>query len=99
MDTALWIIYRVLSILLYAFDFLLLVRAVCSWVPDFRSSKVYNLSFAITEPILKPVRKLMWKFDWARRCPLDLSFLVVVILTRAADGLLVRLFIFLMSII
>lgn len=99
MDTVIWIIYRVLSILLYAFDFLLLVRAICSWVPDFRNSKVYNLSFTLTEPILKPVRKLMWKFDWARRCPIDLSFLVVCILTTILDKLLAYLFVFLMNVI
>lgn len=97
MGTAIWIIYRTLSILLYAFDFLLLVRAVCSWVPDFRNSKVYNLSFTITEPILKPVRKLMWKWDFARRCPFDLSFLAVCILTSILDRLLAYLFIFLIG--
>ena len=69
--TAIYIIYRVLSILLYALDLLLLVRAICSWVPNFRDSMVYSLSFAVTEPLLKPLRKLMWKMDWARRCPID----------------------------
>lgn len=99
MATAILVIYRVLSILLYAFDFLLLARAVCSWVPDFRSSRIYNLSFAITEPVLKPIRKLMWKWDFARRCPLDLSFLAVCILTTLLDRLLARLFIYLITII
>ncbi len=97
MDIALIVIYRVLSIILYGFDFLLLVRAVCSWVPDFRNSRVYSLSYTITEPILSPVRKLMWRFDWARRFPLDLSFLVVCILTTLLDKLLNSLFIFLIA--
>ncbi len=96
---ALWIIYRTLSILLYAFDFLLLVRAVCSWIPDFRNSMVYNLSFRMTEPLLLPIRKLMWKWDFARRCPIDLSFIVLVLLTRGLDKLLAYLFIFLINII
>ena len=96
---ALWIIYRTLSLFLYAFDFLLLVNAVCSWVPEWRMSKVYMLSSRIIDPILSPIRKLMWKFDWARRCPIDLSFIVLVLLTRLLDKLLARLFIFLIAII
>ena len=96
---ALWIIYRTLSLLIYAFDFLLLVNAVCSWVPEWRMSKVYMLSSRIIDPILAPIRKLMLRFDWARRCPIDLSFIVLVLLTRLIDKLLARLFIFLISII
>lgn len=96
---ALWIIYRTLSLLIYAFDFLLLVNAVCSWVPEWRMSKVYMLSSRIIDPILSPIRKLMFRFDWARRCPIDLSFIVLVLLTRLLDKLLARLFIFLIAII
>ncbi len=89
---ALLVIYETLSLLIYVFDFLLLVRAVCSWVPNFRDSMVYNFSFRITEPLLAPIRKFMWRFDFARRCPLDLSFLVLVLLTTLADKLLGYLF-------
>ena len=96
---ALWIIYRTLALLIYAFDFLLLVNAVCSWVPEWRMSKVYMLSSRIIDPILSPIRKLMFRFDWARRCPIDLSFIVLVLLTRLLDKLLARLFIFLIAII
>ena len=96
---ALLIVYEVLSILLYAFDFLLLVRAVCSWVPDFRNSVVYNFSFRITEPVLVPIRKFMWRFDFTRRCPIDLSFIVLVLLTRALDKLLAYLFVYLISLV
>ena len=51
---ALLIVYEVLSILLYAFDFLLLVRAVCSWVPDFRNSVVYNFPSELLSLFLLP---------------------------------------------
>lgn len=97
MDVALIIIYRALSIILYGFDFLLLVRAVCSWVPDFRNSRVYELSYKVTEPVLEPVRRIMWRFDWARRFPLDLSFLVVCILTTLLERLLGYILVILIS--
>ena len=96
---ALWIIYRTLSLLLYAFDFLLLVNAVCSWVPEWRMSKVYMLSSRIIDPLLAPIRRVMLRFSWARRCPIDLSFIVLVLITRALDKLLAYLFIFLINLI
>lgn len=80
-----YIIFRVLSILLYGFDLLLLANAICSWVPEWRMSRVYILSSRIIDPILQPIRKFMWRFDWARRCPIDLSFIVLVLITRFLD--------------
>ena len=90
------IIYKVLATLLYGFDLLLLAHAICSWVPEWRSSKVYYISCKIVDPILKPIRKFMWRFDWARRLPIDLSFLVLVLLTRVADRVLAYIFLFLL---
>lgn len=81
----LYLFFKTLSILLYAFDILLLVNAVCSWVPEWRMSKVYIYSSRIIDPILSPIRKFMWRFDFARRCPIDLSFIILVLLTRFAD--------------
>ncbi|MBQ4510733.1 MAG: YggT family protein [Clostridia bacterium] len=96
---ALFIIYRVLSILLYAFDVLLLINAICSWVPEWRMSRVYILSSRIIDPILRPIRKFMWRFDWARRCPIDLSFIVLVLITRFLDGFVWRLYLLLSTFI
>lgn len=80
------IIFYLLNVILYVFDILLLVRAVCSWVPSFRESMVYRFSFTITEPILRPVRDLLYKIEWVRRCPLDLSFLVVIVIVNMLSG-------------
>ena len=79
------IIFYILNTVVYAFDMLLLVRAICSWVPSFRESMVYRFSYIVTEPILRPVRELLFRIDFVRRCPIDLSFLVVVLL---ANGLM-----------
>lgn len=76
------IIFYILNTIIYIFDLLLLVRAICSWVPSFRESIVYRFSFTITEPVLRPVRDLLFRIDWVRRCPIDLSFLVVVLIAH-----------------
>lgn len=81
-----FIVFYVISIILDIFDFLLLVRAVCSWVPSFRNSIVYRLSYTVTEPILRPVRDLLFRFEWVRRCPIDISFLVVILLVSCLSN-------------
>ena len=70
------IIYGILTI----FETCMLVRAICSWVPSFRESRIYQFTLIVTEPITGPIRDLFMRFDWVRRCPLDISFLVVYIL-------------------
>ena len=70
------IIYGILTI----FEACMLVRAICSWVPSFRESMIYRFTLIVTEPITGPIRELFMRFDWVRRCPLDISFLVVYIL-------------------
>ena len=80
------IIFSLLNTILYAFDLLLLVRAVCSWVPSFRESAVYRFSYTITEPVLRPIRDLLYRAEWARRCPIDLSFLVVILIVNVLSS-------------
>ena len=73
------IIYGILTI----FEACMLVRAICSWVPSFRESRIYQFTLIVTEPITGPIRDLFMRFDWVRRCPLDISFFVVYILVTA----------------
>ena len=77
------IIYSILSI----YEIVLFVRAICSWSAYFRESKVYELAYKLTEPILSPVRDLMYRIEFVRRCPIDLSFLVVILLLNGLLGI------------
>jgi YggT family protein len=74
------IIARTLLILLSLFETALVVRAILSWIPSARTSRVAQVLNMITEPIVHPVRKLLFKMEWVRRCPIDLSVLAVFIL-------------------
>lgn len=85
------IIYTLISIISYAlslFDFCLLIRAICSWIPQARDTKIYYVLFKITEPVLRPVRDIFMRWEFARRCPIDLSFIAVIILISIAQRLL-----------
>ena len=80
------VIFYIINLILSLFDLMLLARAICSWIPSARDSIIYRISYTITEPILSPVRDLVMKMEWARRCPIDISFIVVVILVYMLSG-------------
>ncbi len=86
------IIVRVISSLLSVFELCLLIRAICSWIPSARDSRIYDFFFKITEPILRPIRDVMMRWEFARRCPIDLSFLVVIILISVMQRLVYLLY-------
>ncbi len=52
-----------LSWVLRAMSTLLLVRAICSWFPQIKQSKLYEIVFQLTEPILDPIRRLLNKLN------------------------------------
>ncbi|MBQ2809861.1 MAG: YggT family protein [Clostridia bacterium] len=81
-------LFSIISYALYLFDFCLLIRAVCSWIPQARETRVYYFFFKITEPVLRPVRDVFMRWEFARRCPIDLSFIAVIILISIAQRLL-----------
>jgi YggT family protein len=78
-------IFTVLYILLF-------IRILLSWIPIGRGSRVVEMLFAITEPILAPIRGLV------ARSPLggpgmfiDFSPIIAFVLLRIANELLVAL--------
>ena len=90
--TAIQIIARVLSAIFSVFETLLLVRAILSWIPPARNSRAYWFFCSVTEPVIRPVRKLLLRIRWVRECPIDLSFLLIVIFISGVQKLLYYFF-------
>ena len=67
-------------LLLTVLEFMMLFRAIMSWMPIDEDSKLYSFIFAATEPIIIPVRMLLDKIPGANSSPLDLSFFITVLL-------------------
>ena len=78
----LYYLLNLVSLALYVFDLALLARAICSWIPSSRNSMIYRTCYTVTEPILSPVRNLLFRLEWVRRCRIDLSFIVVIVLVN-----------------
>lgn len=72
-------------------EFLLLARAIMSWFPQMHGSKLYELLFEVTEPIIIPFRSLLNRFDAIRMFPLDIAYLCAFIALEALSMILYRI--------
>ncbi len=70
----------VVKLLLRAYQVVLLVSAVLSWIPDLRNGKIRYFTDLLTEPVLQPVRSLLYRIKGLDVLPIDVSFLVVYLL-------------------
>ncbi len=50
-------------------------RAILSWFPQGRESKVNELLYCVTEPIILPFRKLLEPFQRGSMIPIDFAIL------------------------
>jgi YggT family protein len=67
-------IASVLSLVLWLFVIVTLVRVAFSWVSPYPNNPVYRLAYQITEPVLAPVRRVLPPMSG-----MDLSPLVVTV--------------------
>ena len=69
----------------------MVVRAVMSWflLP---TDKLHRFFVSITEPFIIPVRKLLSKTSLQQRLPIDLSFLLTLLVIDLLERLLVIYF-------
>lgn len=83
------ILGRTLFLLFGAVQLLMLVRAVMSWFPpsDGEGGPIRMFVYSLTELFIMPVRAVIDRFEWARRSPIDISFLVTMILLSLLSSL------------
>ena len=65
----------------------MLVRAVMSWFP-IGENIFSDAAFALTEPIIIPVRNLLDRFEAVRNFPIDISFFVTFVIISVISALL-----------
>lgn len=63
-------------------------RAILSLFGNPTDSKLYAITYVISEPIIVPVRFLFYKLNLFQNIPLDISYLVTYILLSVIDGAL-----------
>lgn len=80
MQTVIMIVKAILFIVLDVLELAMLARAILSWIPSVRGSRVEYVLEVITEPIILPFRRLLAKLRWGEGFPLDIAFLLAVVM-------------------
>ena len=88
MTSILYVLSATLRILLYAFQLLMLARAIVSWLPLDEDSPVENFLYAVTEPVIASVRALCERFGWFEGLPVDMSFFITFLLITVLTAFL-----------
>ncbi len=80
MGAFVYVVANCVYLLLTVLEFMMLFRAIMSWMPIDEDSKIYNFLYAATEPVIIPIRMLLEKIPGVKSFPLDLSFFAAVML-------------------
>jgi YggT family protein len=72
-------------------EFLIFARAILSWFPDARNSRISEFLYAATEPIIQPFRSLLDRIPAMRMMPIDFSVLLAFIVLEILETLLYNL--------
>lgn len=87
MSIVLYFITKTVYFGLVVLQLLMFLRALFSWVMPDDDNMIANFLYAVTEPIIAPVRGFLERFELVRALPFDISFfatfLLVVILQNA----------------
>lgn len=79
MQFVLMLLQNTVVLILSVFQLAMLIRAIMSWFPG-DSNKFEIFLYAITEPLILPVRKLFERLNWFQELPIDVSFFVTYLL-------------------
>jgi len=82
-------IKRALYLLIEFIEWMIVVRALMSWFPNSRGTKIYAFVYRVTEPIIGPIRELMFRFFQG---PMDFSPVIALLLLQFIGGFLLRIF-------
>lgn len=78
--------------LLNLLQWLLVFRALVSWFPQVQQSRIGELLYAVTEPMVAPCRNLLSRFSSLRTLPVDfsplLAFMILLILQSFLSSLM-----------
>lgn len=80
MDIAILLIKQTLIVLIDVLSLAMLVRAILSWIDQMGEFRISAFLFMITEPVILPVRKLCAKLHLFEGFPLDIPYMITIIL-------------------
>lgn len=78
-------IAQTLSMFLSILQWIIIIQCLMSWFPGARYSKVYDILSSITEPIVGPIRDLLFRYI---DIPVDFSPIIVIFIISFVQRLI-----------
>lgn len=78
MDVVVYVVANTVYYLIMVMQVMLLIRAVLSWITD-EDGALSRFFYYATEPILFPIRKLLERSETIRNMPIDISYMVAMV--------------------
>ncbi len=88
MDLLIYLLVSTVRLFLLVEEILFLARAILSWLFMAEDGLLVNFLYAVTEPLIIPIRKLLDRFESVSDLPIDIPFLVTVMLMSVVQMLL-----------
>ena len=88
MQAVLYVIARTVQLLLGFLETAMFLRAILSWIIADEENRFMVFLYAVTEPIILPIRALCSKIKALEESPLDIPFFITMLLLTLLNGLL-----------
>ena len=82
------ILCRFVRAFVHIYELLLVARAISSWLPVDYSNPILQFLYSVTEPLLTPIRKLLFRIPALANFPIDFSMIVLFLLLEFLQTLL-----------
>ena len=80
MHAFLWLFLSTLGTFIDVLQFMMMIRAIMSWIPGFEGTKFSDFVYSVTEWVILPVRNLFDRMGFGNGFMFDLPFLATFIL-------------------
>lgn len=81
-------VIELLLLLLQIYSFVLLARALVSWIPNLDpSNPAVRILYEITEPVLEPIRKLIPPLGGVMDISILVAYFAIILLEQLLRGL------------
>ncbi len=88
MHNLLYLFAGIVSVLISGIQLCMFVRAIISWMPIEDDNPILQFTFAVTEPVIIPVRMLLERSAFFASSPIDISFFLTFILLSILQSIL-----------
>ena len=84
-----YVVKQVVLLFITGLQLAMLGRAICSWLPLDEENPLETFFIGVTEPVIYPIRVFFHRMNWFVGFPLDMAFMVTILLLGLL-GLLLR---------